>query len=66
MVSKVRNVRLGVFSGDGCHHPNIFNKILSLALCSLYVLTLSRVSGGNSGPAFCSVDCNAFFIHPVL
>ena len=23
MVSKVRNVRLGVFSGGGCHHPNI-------------------------------------------
>ena len=22
MVSKVRNVRLGVFSGGGCHHPN--------------------------------------------
>ena len=21
MVSKVRNVRLGVFSGGGCHHP---------------------------------------------
>ena len=24
MVSKVRNVRLGVFSGGGCHHPNTF------------------------------------------
>ena len=23
MVSKVRNVRLGVFSGGGCHHPNL-------------------------------------------
>ena len=23
MVSKVRNVRLGVFSGGGCHHPNV-------------------------------------------
>ena len=23
MVSKVRNVRLGVFSWGGCHHPNI-------------------------------------------
>ena len=23
MVFKVRNVRLGVFSGGGCHHPNI-------------------------------------------
>ena len=22
MVSKVRNVRFGVFSGGGCHHPN--------------------------------------------
>ena len=22
MVSKVRNVRLGVFSRGGCHHPN--------------------------------------------
>ena len=22
IVSKVRNVRLGVFSGGGCHHPN--------------------------------------------
>ena len=22
MVSKVRSVRLGVFSGGGCHHPN--------------------------------------------
>ena len=26
MVSKVRNVRLGVFSGGGCHHPNNVNK----------------------------------------
>ena len=23
MVSKVRNVRLGVFSGGGCHHSNV-------------------------------------------
>ena len=23
VVSKVRNVRLGVFSGGGCHHPNL-------------------------------------------
>ena len=23
MISKVRNVRLGVFSGGGCHDPNI-------------------------------------------
>ena len=22
-ISKVRNVRLGVFSGGGCHHPNV-------------------------------------------
>ena len=22
LVPKVRNVRLGVFSGGGCHHPN--------------------------------------------
>ena len=22
MVLKVKNVRLGVFPGDGCHHPN--------------------------------------------
>ena len=28
MVSKVRNVRLGVFSGGGCHHPNIDNDFL--------------------------------------
>ena len=26
MVSKVRNVRLGVFSGGGCHHPNVLKR----------------------------------------
>ena len=27
MVSKVRNVRLGVFSGGGCHHPNTYQAV---------------------------------------
>ena len=29
MVSKVRNVRLGVFSGGGCHHPNHMTALLA-------------------------------------
>ena len=27
MVSKVRNVRLGLFSGGGCHHPDIAEEL---------------------------------------
>ena len=33
MASKVRNVRLGVFSGGGCHHPNVQARAV-LAKCS--------------------------------
>ena len=32
MVSKVRNVRLGVFSGGGCHHPNNWDNYRSLEI----------------------------------
>ena len=44
MVSKVRNVRLGVFSGGGCHHPNNLNFQIvngltckSIAICVLTI-----------------------------
>ena len=33
MVSKVRNVRLGVFSGGGCQHPNTIVIIHQVCLC---------------------------------
>ena len=33
MVSKVRNVRLGVFSGGGCHHPNQSSDYCFLIRC---------------------------------
>ena len=30
MVSKARNVQLGVFSGGGCHHPNCYLNMTTL------------------------------------
>ena len=38
MVSKVRNVRLGVFSGGGCHHPNKIETKLELADVTLFIM----------------------------
>ena len=36
MVSKVRNVRLGVFSGGGCHHPNVVTQYASVMMDHYY------------------------------
>ena len=44
MVSKVRNVRLGVFSGGGCHHPkSIINSTVNL-MSSLTALCRSSLT----------------------
>ena len=43
MVSKVRNVRLGVFSGGGCHHPNHLRPDFNLSnLKSMQITILSK------------------------
>ena len=45
MVSKVRNVRLGVFSGGGCDQPNeVKNLIYKLLMADYSILALHSKS----------------------
>ena len=54
MVSKVRNVRLGVFSGGGCHHPKCGNLIRGplRALKALKALKKAQIGVQIGGPLY--------------
>ena len=43
MVSKVRNVRLGVFSGGGCHHPNNKPSVLAIKIGKICRMTTASL-----------------------